>query len=240
MGTLVTYRLDGSVATITMADGKVNAMSPRMLADLDGAFDQALADQAAVVLTGGERVFSAGFDLRVLGAGGPDALTMITAGFALAARMLEFPRPVVVACGGHAIAMGAFLLLSGDYRVGVAGSYKIVLNEVEIGIPVPRSGIEIARQRLAPAHFNRAVINAETYPPADAVAAGYLDRVVPAEELPAVAAEVAARLAGLDAGAHATTKLRAREQTLTAIRAALESDAADLRARAAGVVAAGG
>src|SRR5262245_42615458 len=139
MGTLVTYRLDGRVATITMDDGKVNVLSPGMLAELNGALDRAVEDRAVVLLTGGGRVFSAGFDLKVLGAGGQEALAMIRAGFELAARVLSFPQPVVIACGGHAMAMGVFLLLSGDYRVGAAGSYKITANEVAIGIPVPRS-----------------------------------------------------------------------------------------------------
>src|SRR6266567_6223635 len=115
VGTIVSYRLEGSVATITMDDGKVNCLSMRMLTELNAALDRAMADRAVVVLTGRPGVFSAGLDLPVLRAGGAAAFAMLRAGFELAARILSFPAPVLVACTGHAVAMGAFLLLSGDY-----------------------------------------------------------------------------------------------------------------------------
>ena len=106
MGTLVTYRLRDSVATITMDDGKVNALSLAMLTELGAALDRAAADRAVVVLTGREGVFSAGFDLPVLRAGGTEAADLLHAGFDLAARLLAFPTLVLVACTGHAVAMG--------------------------------------------------------------------------------------------------------------------------------------
>lgn len=229
MGTLVTYRLEDGIATVTMDDGKVNALSPGMLAELGEALDRAEADRAVVVLTGRERVFSAGFDLGVLKGGGTESYGMLMGGFELAARMLAFPRPLVIACNGHAFAMGVFLLLSGDYRVGTDGPYKISANEVAIGLTMPHTAVEICRQRLTPAHFSRTVLNAETYTPADAVAPGFLDRVVPAHELHDTAQAKATELARLDAHAHAASKLRTRAPALAAIRAAIESDAADLK-----------
>lgn len=132
MAELVSYQLRDSIAVVTLDDGTVNVLSQQMLGDIDGALDRAAADGATVVLTGRPGVFSAGFDLRVLRAGGEEALALLRAGFELAARVLSFPEPVVIACTGHAIAMGAFLLLSGDYRVGAAGPYKITANEVAI------------------------------------------------------------------------------------------------------------
>jgi enoyl-CoA hydratase len=195
-----------------------------MLTDIDGALDRAVADGAIVVLTGRPGVFSAGFDLRVLRAGGEEALAMVRAGFELAARVLSFPRPVVIACNGHAIAMGAFLLLSGDYRVGAAGPGKITANEVAIGLTMPRPAVEICRQRLAPAHFNRAVVNAEVYAPDAAVDAGFLDRVVDKAQLAEAARDAARQLRALDVAAHAATKLRARDKTLAAVRAAIDLD----------------
>jgi enoyl-CoA hydratase len=225
VGTLVTYRVADSIATITMDDGKVNALSPAMLAELGDALDQAMADQAVIVLTSAARAFSAGFDLGVLSRGGADTYDLVRAGFELAARLLSFPRPVVIACNGHAVAMGVFLLLSGDYRLGATGPYKIMANEVALGLTMPEPAIEICRQRLAPAHFNRAVLLSEVYSPDHAVAAGFLDRVVPAAELGAAAHDTAAELAKLNMDAHAAAKLRVREQTLTVIRAAIRSEA---------------
>ncbi len=229
MSKLVTYDLTDSVATITMDDGKVNALSPQLFKELNAAFDQAKTDKAVVVFTGREGVFSAGFDLGVLGAGGPDAAVLLRSGFELAERILSFPTPVVIACNGHAIAMGVFLVLSGDYRIGADGPYKITANEVAIGMTMPQTAIEICRQRLSPAHFNRAVILAEPYAPGRAVDAGFLDRIVQPSELQDVARKTAAQLATLDMNAHAATKLRARDQTLQAVRAGMEADDANFQ-----------
>ena len=222
---MVGYELRDSIATIRMDDGKRNVLSLEMFAGLGRALDRAEQDRAVVVLAGREGAFSGGFDLRVLGAGGRDAYELVRTGFELAERILSFPAPVVVACTGHALAMGAFLVLSGDYRLGASGPYKIGANEVAIGITMPFFGVEICRQRLAPAHFHRAVINAEIYTPDDAVAAGVLDRVVPASELAEVARSTAMQLAKLDLQAHAASKLRARSHALAAVRAAIDADA---------------
>jgi enoyl-CoA hydratase len=230
MGTLVSYRLEDSIATITMDDGKANVLSLAMQGEINAALDQAAADHAVVVLTGREGRFSGGFDLAVLTAGGPDALAMLRGGFELSERLLSFPTPVVIACTGHAVAMGVFLLLSGDYAIGAAGPFKITANEVAIGLAMPRAAVEICRQRLAPAHFNRAVITAEVYSPDSAIAAGFLDQVVPPADVRAAAQEAATRLAQLDMAAHAATKLRARAHALKAIRAGIEADDAALRA----------
>lgn len=224
MGTLVTYHLEDGVATIAMDDGKVNALSSQMLSEIREALDRAEADQAAVVLTGRERIFSAGFDLDALSGGGPEAFAMLRSGFELALRMLEFPRPLVVGCNGHAIAMGVFLLLSGDYRMGASGAFRINANEVAIGLTMPYTAVEICRQRLAPAHFARVVANGEVYAPDEAVAAGLLDRVVAAHDLQAAARVKAVELAGLHPAAHAASKFRAREPALAAIWAALAKD----------------
>ena len=229
MDTLVSYRSGDGVATLRMDDGKVNVMSSAMLGDINAALDRAEAEKAVVLLSGREGVFSAGFDLRVLKEGGSRAVSMVRSGFELAERVLTFPLPVVMACGGHAVAMGLFLLLSGDYRIGADGPYKLTANEVAIGLTMPHTAIEILRQRLAPAYFNRAVTLAESFAPSDAVAGGLVDRVVPPEQLDKAALETAAALRTLDLDAHAASKLRARGQAVTALRAAIEADYAALR-----------
>jgi enoyl-CoA hydratase len=142
---------------------------------------------------------------------------MVIGGFELAARILAFPRPIVVACTGHAIAMGSFLLLSGDYRIGTTNPAKFTANEVAIGLTMPRAALEILRQRLTPAAFVRA-----------AVEAGFLDQVVPPSELASAAREVATRLASLDPVAYSATKLRARGSLLIDLRAAIDTDTSEL------------
>jgi enoyl-CoA hydratase len=224
MSNIVSYDFSNGVSTITMNDGKVNCLSPQMLSDLNSAFDKAESDKGVVLFTGREGKFSAGFDLTVFERGGDDLRGMLKAGARLAYRMLSFPTPVIIACNGHALAMGAFVILSADLRIGADGPFKIGLNEVAIGMTVPHFGIEIARQRLASAHFNRALLTAEIYSPVDAVAAGFLDRVVPVADLAAAGRETAAAFTRLDMTAHAGTKRRAREQALSALRAAMVAD----------------
>ena len=220
MGTGIDYTLAGGVATIAMDDGKVNALSPHMLGELNTALDQAQADGAAVVLTGRSGVFCAGFDLAVLRAGGPDAAGMVRSGFELAARLLAFPAPVLAVCTGHAVAMGAFLLLSADYRIGVAGPFRITANEVAIGLTMPQAAVELCKARLTPAAFSAAVTLAEVYSPGDAVPAGFLDRVVSGPDLGASVTAATDWFARLDRRAHAATKARARRELAEAVMAA--------------------
>jgi enoyl-CoA hydratase len=224
MSTPVAYTLEDTIATIAMDDGKVNALSLEMLAELGRALDRAETEASAVLLTGRDGVFCAGFDLRVLRAGGSAASKLLKDGFELSRRMLSFPIPLVLACSGHALAMGSFMLLSADLRIGADAEHKIGANEVAIGITMPWPAIEICKQRLAPAHFQRAVINAEIYTPRDAVAAGFLDRVVAPDDLRATGQAAARELAKLDRAVHAATKLRARQATLAALRAAIDDD----------------
>lgn len=231
MSELVTYELKDTIATIILDDGKMNVMSREMIAALNDALDRAVEDNAVVVLAGQPGVFSAGFDVSVLTDGGSEALEMLMGGFELAHRLLSFPRPVVVACSGHALAMGVFVVLCADYRIGAEGDHKIGANEVAIGLTMPRTAVEICRQRLAPAHFNRATINAEIYAPSEAVDAGFLDRVVPASELMDEATSTAASLAELDMTAHLETKKIVRGPVLEAIQNAMEADEASFRER---------
>ena len=224
MSDLVTYQRVDSVATIRMDDGKVNVISRKMLGELNAALDHALADGAMVILTGRSGVFSAGFDLKELNAGGPITREVLIGGFRFAERLLSFPTPVVIACTGHAMAMGVFLVLSGDYRIGADGPFKIVANEVAIGLTMPHTATEICRQRLTRTHFNRAVITAELYTPERAVPAGFLDEVVAPADVESAARNAAARLCALNMPAFKATKARARADVLAAVARAIELD----------------
>jgi len=224
MGKLVSYESSKGVSTITMDDGKVNAMSTAMMGELNAALDQAVADKAVVVLTGRPGVFSAGFDLAVFKQGAGPLREMLRVGAELNLRILSFPTPVVVACSGHAIAMGSFILMSTDVRIGVEGPFRIGMNEVAIGLTLPYFAVEIARQRLNPAHLNRAANLAEMYSPAEAIAPGFLDRVVPADQLLDTARASAAALCKLDMTAHAGSKLRVKGPALAALRHAIDTE----------------
>jgi enoyl-CoA hydratase len=225
MGSPVTYSRSGSISRIVMDDGKVNVMSIEMLEALHSAFKQAEKDGAVVIFGARGKHFSAGFDLKVLTNGtADDILKMLTLGAELALRILSFPRPVVAACHGNAFPMGAFLILSSDLRFAADGAYKIGMNEVAIGLTLPLFAVEVARQRLTPAYFNRAAVTGEMFGPAEAVTAGFFDCVVPASELETHANQTAEALTKIDMAAHAGTKLRVREQAIKAIRAAIDAE----------------
>ena len=221
--TTVNYALDGAVATITLDDGKVNVLGPAMQVAINKALDRAEEDSAkAVVLSGNQRVFSGGFDLAVFQSGDAQAvLGMLASGFELSVRCLTFPKPVIMAATGPAIAMGSFLLLSGDHRVGAPHS-KCQAIEVAIGMTIPIAAIEIMRLRLTPAAFQRGTAMASTFVGEEAIAAGWLDEIVDTDQVLARAQEVAAEAANLHSGAHLATKLKARGSALKAIRAGID------------------
>lgn len=224
MSDRVHFGIDSSVATIRLDDGKVNALSPDMQRDIGEALDHAeLEGVGAVVIAGNDRVFSGGFDLGVLRAGGQAALGMLAGGFELAARILAFPKPVVMACTGHAIAMGSFLLLSGDHLIG-SRDHRVMANEVSIGLTVPRAALAIMRYRLTPAAYQRAVGLSAPFVGQEAVAAGFLDELVQSDRVRVRAEEVAQGLLALDVRAHAASKLLARADVLEGIRTGIDAE----------------
>jgi enoyl-CoA hydratase/carnithine racemase len=222
---LVTTTRSGAISAIVMDDGKANVMSLSMLNALHAAFDAAERDKTVPILSARGRHFSGGFDLNVFKSGSAEQqYLMVRAGAELALRILSFPTPVVVACHGNAFPMGAFLIMSADHRIAAEGDYRIGMNEVAIGLTVPRFAVEIARQRLTPAYFSRVVINAEMLGPAEAVTAGFFDRVVPAAELERAAQAAAQALSTLNMAAYAATKARARGAVIAMIRAMIDED----------------
>lgn len=221
---LVTYDLAESIATVTMDDGKANVMSEAMQRALAAALDRAEADGAVVLLSGRPRMFSGGYDTAMFTRSRDEILRTLRMGGELVQRLLGFRRPVVAACNGHAIAQGAFLLLAADVRVGAAGAFRIGLNEVAIGLTIPHYGVEIARLRLTAPYFNHATTTGALYPPDEARAAGFLDRVVEPSEVVALAREEARRLTAIDGSAHAFTKQRVRRHALALMREGIESE----------------
>ena len=228
MSDLIAYHLEDGIATLTLSNGKVNAISPQVIADFNAALDRAEQDRAVVIITGQPGILSGGYDLKVMTAGPEQAVNLVTQGSTLARRVLAHPFPVVVACPGHAVAKGAFLLLSVDYRIGVDGPFSIGLNEVQIGMTMHHAGIELARDRLRKSAFHRSVINGEMFTPQHAVDAGFLDKVVQPEELHAAALEAARQLKKINMKAHKNTKLKVRKALLDTLDNAIELDQAHL------------
>lgn len=224
MSDLISYQLDDGIATLTLNNGKVNAISPDVITAFNAALDRAEQDKAIVIITGQPGILSGGYDLKVMTSGPQNAINLVAAGSTLARRMLAHPFPIIVACPGHAVAKGAFILLSSDYRIGVEGAFSIGLNEVQIGMTMHHAGIELARDRLRRSAFHRSVINGEMFDPQGAVDAGFLDKVVPAEQLHATALAVAQQMKKINMTAHKNTKLKVRKALLEALDQAVELD----------------
>ncbi len=222
---LVEIQLEDGIATITLKNGKVNAISHEVIEALNAALDQAEQAKAVVILTGQPGILSGGYDLKTMQSSMQSAMALVTEGSKLTRRMLAFPTPVIAACPGHAVAKGAFLLLCSDYRLGIQGDFKIGLNEVAIGMVMHQAGIEMARGRMPIHYFNRSVINAEMFNPEQAIDAGFLDNVVAPDALMPTALKVATMMKSLNMRAHHGTKLKARKDLLAAMDAAIELDA---------------
>jgi enoyl-CoA hydratase len=226
MNEFVTYQSEGNYAIITINNGKANAISHEVITGLNAGLDKAEQEDKIVILTGTAGIFSGGFDLKVMTESPESAKELVTKGSKLSLRMLSFPKPIIIACNGHAIAKGAFLLLSADYRIGVEGDFKIGLNEVMIGMTMHNAGVAIAKSRLSEVYLNRSVNNAEIFSSKDAITAGFLDTIVPEDDLLPAAIKVAEMFSKLNKKAHAATKLKVRKPHLEALAIAIDLDLA--------------
>jgi len=229
---IVTCDHRDGVALVRMDDGKANALSHAAIDSLHRALDETEKEGEAVVWAGRPGRFSGGFDLAVMRSGPEAVRDLVTAGAELFLRILAHPRPVVVACTGHAIAAGALALLGGDLRLGARGDFRIGLNEVAIGMTLPLFALEMAEHRLAPTHLFRATAQAELFGPEFAVAAGYLDAVADPDALLATAESEARRLGEMPRAAFAETKRRIHADFATRLRTGLEQDMRALTAAA--------
>lgn len=224
MNEFVTYQSEENYAIITINNGKANAISHEVIEGLNLSLDKAAQENKVVILTGEGGIFSGGFDLKVMAKSPESAKELVTKGSQLSLKMLSFPEPIIIACNGHAIAKGAFLLLSADYRIGLEGDFKIGLNEVMIGMTMHSAGIAIAKGRLSEVYLNRSVNNAEIFSSKDALKAGFLDIIVPENHLLPTAIKVAEMSAKLNKKAHSETKLKVRKHHLEALENAIKLD----------------
>ncbi|MCU1496582.1 MAG: Enoyl-CoA hydratase [Acidimicrobiales bacterium] len=228
---LPTYRLDDGIAVVALDDGKANVFSTATLHALEAILDQVEGDGArALVIVGRPGRFSAGFDLAEMTESVEGMRALVARGARWWLRLYGLGIPTVAAGTGHALAGGAITLLSCDVRIGADIPAKIGLNEVAIGMPLPSFAVEFARERLTKPAFTRSTLGAQVYDPAGAVAVGYLDQVVAADDVLETAMAEARRLAELRTGAYARTKANARGAMIEACLASLDADMASVDA----------
>lgn len=222
--TPVTTTIEDGVAVVRFDDGKVNVLSYEAIEGLNAALDQAADEATAVALLGGKRAFSAGFDLSIMSAGMGSALKLVAAGGDMMMRLYMHPQPVVAASTGHALAGGVLLLSSCDVRIGADAPAKIGLNETAIGMSLPLFAMELARDRLTPRALLQSTLLAELYDPQGALEVGWLDRVVPADEVETAAIDEARRLGQLSNAAYSQTKRMLRQPLIDRVKAGASAD----------------
>ncbi|MGR8919165.1 MAG: crotonase/enoyl-CoA hydratase family protein [Gammaproteobacteria bacterium] len=218
----LTFELDDGVAVLTLDDGKANAIGFAMIDALNAALDRAEVEASATVLTGRPGLLSGGFDLKVIQGGDAAELArLVGLGGRLMMRLYGHPQPLVTASPGHAVALGAFMLLASDYRIGTQGDFKIGLNETALGLELPEFGVELAGARLSRRHLTEAAINARLYDPTEAAEIGFLDQVVAPDGLRAAALAKARELGAYDGAAFAYNKRAFRGAAIERVLAGL-------------------
>jgi len=223
----VTVETTGPVTVITLDDGKANALTHEIIDAVRHGVRQAEQAGGALVVAGRPGRFSGGFDLAVMTSGPDAAMPLLKAGAEMAIELYMAKVPVVVACTGHAVAMGAIVLMAADTRIGTDGPFKIGMNEVAIGMPVPHFAMGLARDRLSSRYFVPAIAHARLFDPVTAIDAGYLDEVVAADQVVERAVAHATELAEtLRAGAFQLTRDIMRASVAEQLRAGLEADMA--------------
>lgn len=211
----VTKSQQGNITRLTIDDGKANAFTREIIESFESHLDCCLTDTAcdAIIITGRPKFLSAGFDLATMQRDHASATELVEAGGQLMLRLYDYPKPIIIAAPGHAMAMGAILLFAGDYRIGASGPYKIGLNESAIGLNLPWIAIHLAEEKLAKKYVDRIIAGAEIITPKTAVEVGFFDEIVNPETLEEKALKEASRLASLDSKAYAENKRRRRYTT---------------------------
>ena len=211
MSEFTKVEIEDGIATIKLDDGKANALGFTMIEHINKALDEAEAAADVIVMTGREGVMTAGFDLKVMRNEPDRVMDLVTQGGQMLVRIFASPKPVLLASTGHGIAAGALLMLSGDYRISMAGDFKYGLNESAIGMVLPPYGMDLARFKLNQKFLDMAVVGADLYDPEMASQIGYTDEVAAADKFASRVREKAEYFKTLDAKAYAGNKRHIRQ-----------------------------
>ena len=204
---LATLTSEDDISIITLDDGKANVFSPKMIQDVNECLDKVPTESGALIITGREGMFSAGFDLKIISAGDVQAtMDMSLSGFKLLSRLFSFPRPILAACSGHGIALGTFLLCCCDYRIGVKGDFMIGANEMRTNMVIPIPILELINHRISSSHKYKAILGAEMYSIENGIEAGLIDEVVDPGNLMETAMLKAKDLASMGHPSYTLTK----------------------------------
>jgi enoyl-CoA hydratase len=219
----------GVVTILRLARGKGNALNLELAVAFADALERLDRSAAgAGIITGQGSVFGAGVDLVALLEGGPAYIRQFLPLLQqVIARLATFPKPLVAAVNGHAIAGGAILMLACDQRLLARGTARVGLTEVRVGVPFPAWALEVARFTTPPQHLATLIGTGRTWLPEEALARGLVDELVEPERLLDRACEVAVELAAILPDTFRATKMALRRPMIEAAqRQAALTDAA--------------
>jgi enoyl-CoA hydratase len=213
----------GDVALVRVDRPPANALDADLLHEARAVADELTASgPGAVVITGREGFVSAGVDLKVVPTLDADGQRVMVDGVnRLMAAWYSFPRPVVCAVNGHAIAGGMIIALCGDYRVGSTQG-KLGLTELRAGVPYPAVPLAIVRTELSPRAARVLALRAQLVDPDEALTLGLVDELAAPEDVLQRALVVAGEMAELPAKAYWDTKRELRGEAIGLITRVLD------------------
>jgi enoyl-CoA hydratase len=219
----------GDVAVVRIDRPPANALDLDLLAEGHEVRERLAAEEpGAVVLVGRDRFFSAGMDLKAAPALSAAEQRETVGGInRLFSGWYAFPRPVVAAVNGHAVAGGLILALCADYRVCADEGAQLGLTELRAGLPYPLAAISVVRAELSPGAARRLVLGASLVEPPEALALGVVDELRPHDEVLSRAVELASEMAELPRGSYTIVKRQLRGPAIDALERALGGGAGD-------------
>lgn len=205
---------EDGITTLRLAHGKASVLDLELVEGLARVIAEVNASDArAVVLTGSGSIFSAGVDLFRLADGGRDyAERFVPALSGMLFDLFALPKPLIVAVNGHAIAGGCIFTLCGDYRIMAAGTGRIGMPELLVGVPFPAAVIEIVRFSVPSQHLQSLIYTGRTVLPEEALRLGLVDEV--SDALDSRAAAIAAQFATLPVTAFQLAKRQLRDKAI--------------------------
>jgi enoyl-CoA hydratase len=220
---MINLTITNDIARIEINDGKANVISKEVGLAFIAALEEAETSAKATIVTGGGNKFCAGYDLSVIEQDGPSQMELVGVGFHLLYRLFAHANPLVAACNGHAIGLGAFILLCCDNRLGADTDFKVNLPETKVGMPLPPLLVTLLRARLNPQMHTAVALQSQVLSPSMAKPAGFLDELVAPDQLMISAEQYATALMDLPAGQYAQNKRAIRAHWLAAMKAELVS-----------------
>jgi len=223
----LSYHIENDRATITMDDGKANAMDFHYFEEMNSALAEIESTGSKVLIIKGRAgFFSGGLDIKLIATLAPDDIDQLAETFARTMlRVFLYPIPIVAVCTGHAIAGGAMLAFACDRRYVIDGNYRIQMNELAIGIPLPSWMLLIGKSAIPAGLQTEALLHAKAYAPKEAHDAGIFHGLIDnGEDIDRYLNSEVNALVGLHTNAYATSKRRLREKEVQEVLALLKDE----------------